>query len=319
MEQTKLIDVHAHFLTPEYRDMMARHGASLEDGFPLPEWNLQEHLDLMEQNHIQWTLISLSTPQPYFQGFDAEATIMCHDLNEKMAEVKAKYPDKFGFQACLPLPNVDAAISEAIYALDKLGANGVKLASNSRGLYLGSPELEPLMEELDKRHTICNIHPHRPEPIKEGVFSAGPVPLFEFLADTTRAVLNLISNGVLMRYPNITWIVPHCGSFLPNIYDRYIGISKVLIPQGLMKEVDVQKSVQRFYFDLSGNPAPHLLDWLLTITLPDHILYGSDFPFTPSAQIKNNLTALLKMLDQPELASYKSRILYRNAKILFHL
>ncbi len=86
-----------------------------------------------------------------------------------------------------------------------------------------------------------------------------------------------------------------------------------------MKEVDVQKSVQRLYFDLSGNPAPHLLDWLLTITLPDHILYGSDFPFTPSAQIKNNLNALLKMLDQPELASYKSRILYRNAKILFHL
>ena len=145
------------------------------------------------------------------------------------------------------------------------------------------------------------------------------MPLFEFLADTTRAVLNLISNGVLMRYPNITWIVPHCGAFLPNIYDRYIGIAKVLIPQGLMKEVDVQKSVQRLYFDLSGNPAPHLLDWLLTITLPDHILYGSDFPFTPSVQIKNNLTALLKMLDQPELASYKSRILYRNAKILFHL
>lgn len=317
--ETKIIDVHAHFLTPEYRHMLERHGASLEDGFPLPEWNLQEHLDLMEQNHIQWTLLSLSTPQPFFQGCDAESILICHDLNEKMAEVKTKHPDKFGFQACLPLPNVDAAIQEAIYALDKLGANGVKLASNSRGLYLGSPELEPLMEELDKRHTICNIHPHRPEPIKEGIFSAGPVPLFEFLVDTTRAVLNLISNGVLMRYPNITWIVPHCGSFLPNIYDRYIGISKVLIPQGLMKEVDVQKSVQRLYFDLSGSPAPHLLDWLLTITLPDHILYGSDFPFTPSAQIKNNLTALLKMLDQPELTSYKSRILHRNAKILFHL
>lgn len=318
MEQhLSILDAHAHFTTPEYLAMMERHGASLEDGFPLPDWSISQHLELMEQCHISWSLLSLSTPQPYFNGYDQEAIAMCHSLNEQMAEIKRTYPSKFGFQACLPLPNVDAAMDEAIYALDTLGANGIKFASNSRGLYLGSPELEPLMAELNKRHAICNIHPHRPEPIKEGIFSAGPVPLFEFLADTTRAVLNLISNGVILRYPDITWIVPHCGSFLPNIYDRYIGISKVLIPQGLMPDVDVQSSMQKLYFDTSGNPAPHLLKWLLTITSPDHILYGSDFPFTPPAQIKKNLDDLLVLLDEEELLPYKNMILSENAGKLF--
>ncbi len=311
-----IIDVHAHFLTCEYIDMLKKHDATMEDGFPLPKWNVEEHLKLMEKFNISWTLLSLSSPHPYFEGYDQEGIEMCRKLNETCAEIKLKYPDKFGFSACLPLPNVEKAIEEAIYALDVLHADGIKLASNSRGQYLGCKELEPLMKELDKRSAIVNIHPHRPEPMKEGIFTAGPVPLFEFLADTTRAVLNLVSNGVILRYPNIKWIIPHCGSFLPNIYDRYLGISKVLIPQGMMEDVDIDESFKKLYFDLSGNPAPNLLRWLLTIATEDHILYGSDYPFTSEKQIEMNLDKLQKMLDEDDLKSYKSLILRENGKKL---
>lgn len=313
----RIIDAHSHFTTPEYLDLMARHGASLEDGFPLPKWQADEHLALMDDCNIEWTLLSVSSPQPYFAGYDEESVKMCRNLNESMANVKAKYPKRFKFQACLPLPNVEAAIDEAIYALEVLKADGIKFASNSRGLYLGAKELEPLMAELDKRGTVCNIHPHRPEPIKEGIFSSGPVPLYEFLADTTRAVLNLISNGVILRYPQISWIIPHSGSFLPNIYDRFDGLSKILIPKGLMQDVDIKQCVAKLYFDLSGNPAPHLLDWLLTITSPDKVMYGADFPFTPAELVKGNLNKLLCMLDRKDLNPHKEQFLYKNAEKLF--
>lgn len=201
--------------------------------------------------------------------------------------------------------------------MDVLDADGIDFPSNSRGLYLGDPKLEPLMEELNKRHAICNIHPHRPASLSEEVFSAGPVPLFEFIVDTTRAVLNLIGNDVILRYPNITWIIPHCGSFLPNIYELFIGMSKILIPQKMMKAVNVEESFKRFYFDIAGNPTPYLLKWLLTITTPDHIMYGSDFPFTPSKQIETNLNQLLKMLEEDDLKPYKEMILYKNTQDLF--
>lgn len=319
MNYTKIIDIHSHFTTPEYLNMLKKHNAALEDGFPVPLWNIQEHLNLMEQCNIHWTLLSLSTPQPYFNGFEQESIDMCRQLNEQMAQIKRDYPHKFGFQATLPLPDISASIEEAIYALDCLDADGIKFPSNSRGLYLGAEELEPLMAELNKKHAICNIHPHRPEPIKEGIFSAGPVPLFEFLANTTRAVLNLVSNGVILRYPNVKWIIPHCGSFLPNIYDRFSGLSKVLIPQGLMQPVDIEKSFGQLYFDLSGNPAPHLLEWLLTITTPEHIMYGSDFPFTPANQIRHNLNDLLQMLEKESLIAYKNKILFENAQDLFQI
>ena len=69
----------------------------------------------------------------------------------------------------------------------------------------------------------------------------------------------LIGNDVILRYPNIAWIIPHCGSFLPNIYERFMGMSKILIPQKMMKEVDVEASFKNLYFDIIGNPVPYLL------------------------------------------------------------
>ena len=130
----------------------------------------------MDQCGTEWSLIALSSPQPYFSGAEKESIETCRQLNTEASGIKKQYPDRFGFQACQPLPDVDAAAEEAVYALDVLDADGIKFASNSRGLYPGDPALEPLMAESDKRHAVCNIHPHRPEPIKEGGFSAGPAP-----------------------------------------------------------------------------------------------------------------------------------------------
>lgn len=203
----QIIDIHSHFLTPEYLKFLEKQNALLEDGFPLPKYDYKKHLDLMNKCSIEWSLLSVSSPHPYFKN-DVENSIkMCRHLNEQMAQLKKDDSKHFGFQACLPLPDVEAAMQEAIYALDVLEADGINFPSNSRGLYLGDPKLEPLMEELNKRHAICNIHPHRPASLSEEVFSAGPVPLFEFIVDTTRAVLNLIGNDVILRFPNITWII----------------------------------------------------------------------------------------------------------------
>ena len=68
--------------------------------------------------------------------------------------LQKEYPDRFRFHAALPLPDVNAAIEEAVYALDELGAAGIKLASNARGQYLGDPALDPLFEVLNEKSAI---------------------------------------------------------------------------------------------------------------------------------------------------------------------
>lgn len=39
--------------------------------------------------------------------------------------------------------------------------------------------------------------------------------------------------------------------------------------------------VARLHYDLAGFPIPRQLDALLTMTTPEHLHYGSDYPFTP--------------------------------------
>ena len=311
------VDVHTHIIIPEYVEMLKAHGAELEETFPLPEWDAGRHIAFMDSAGIRTAVLTMPAPQPYYG--DAEESAECiRRVNEVSARVKQDYPDRFKFCAALPLPDVDAAIREAIYALDTLGADGVKLATNSRGQYLGDEELDPLMEVLNERHAVIIIHPHRPTPYPERIIATTPLAMYEYPAETTRAVVNMLARNVLVRYPNLKVVVPHCGSFLPLALPRMKSILTAMVAQGYMQPIDWEGNLSRLYFDLAGNPTPEVLHSLLTITSPDHILYGSDYPYLPDAVLKANLQRLKQALaSDEELAGYANMFLWKNSEKLF--
>ena len=284
----RVVDIHGHVLNDAYRELLARHGATLEDGFPLPAWSEGEALAFLDEAGIDLQVLSLSSPQPHF-GDDAESAAFCRGFNDWCAQLVARYPARFAFVATLPLPCVEAACDEAKRAMRELGALGVALPSNARGLYLGDAALEPLMDTLNGLGALALIHPHKPASLTEGLFTSGPVPLYEFIVDTTRAVLNLLAAGVPERYPGIRFVVPHTGSFLPVVVERITAIQPLLTARGLMPEVDIPANISRLYFDLAGTAKPELLDLLLSITTPDRVLFGSDYPFTPAPLIIPNM------------------------------
>ena len=311
------VDVHTHIIIPEYVEVLKAHGAELEETFPLPAWDAGRHIAFMDSAGIRTAVLTMPAPQPYYG--DAEESAECiRRVNEVSARVKQQYPGRFKFCAALPLPDVDAAIREAIYALDTLGADGVKLATNSRGQYLGDKALDPLMEVLNERHAIIIIHPHRPTPYSEKIIATTPLAMYEYPAETTRAVVNMLARNVLVRYPNLKIIVPHCGSFLPLALPRMKSILPAMVVQGYMQPIDWDGNLSRLYFDLAGNPTIEVLHSLLTITTPDHILYGSDYPYLPDAVLKTNLQRLQQALtSDEELAPYSEDILWKNAERLF--
>jgi predicted TIM-barrel fold metal-dependent hydrolase len=102
--------------------------------------------------------------------------------------------------------------------------------------------------------------------------------MLEFLFDTTRAVVNLVLNGTVARYPDLRLIVPHAGATLPVIADRVAGFALLL---GVDPSVDVVRDLAGLHYDLAGTPIPRQLDALLALTTLEHLHYGSDFPFTP--------------------------------------
>ena len=91
---------------------------------------------------------------------DGKEKISCEvarEINEEFSALCKKFPDKFGFVATLPMPSVEGSISEIKFATEKLGALGVKVASNSDGIYLGDEILNPIFEELNCRKSLGRV------------------------------------------------------------------------------------------------------------------------------------------------------------------
>ena len=111
------VDVHTHIIIPEYMEVLKAHGAELEETFPLPKWDAGRHIAFMDSAGIRSAVLTMPAPQPYYD--DAEESAQCiRRVNEVSAKVKQQYPGRFKFCAALPLPDLDAAISEAVFALD---------------------------------------------------------------------------------------------------------------------------------------------------------------------------------------------------------
>ncbi len=308
------IDLHSHAITQGYLNYIKANGAEMDEGFPIPSWDAERHIAFMDKAGIQTSVLTMPAPQPFFGNAEASAAV-CRRYNEECAALKARYPGRFLFCAALPLPDVPHALKEARYALEVLGADGIKLATNSYGQYLGDPALDTLMAYLDQQNTVIILHPHKPSAFNAQLIADVPLASYEYLAETSRSILNMIAHNVLVRYPHLKVVVPHCGSFLPNALPRFRSLLPVMVKQGIMQSVDIDANLSRLYYDLAGAPTDDVLDALLTITTPDHILYGSDYPYVAEPVLISGKQAL-----QQRLASHglnPQDIFSDNARRLF--
>ncbi len=309
----QVIDVHSHFISQEYLDVLKKYDKEKEDGFPTPHWSMEEHLKYMNEVGITKCILSVSSPHFYFGDIN-ETIQLGKQMDEQMACLKKAYPNQIGFAASLPLPDIQASIKAVTYAYDALHADAIKIPSNAFGLYPGNEKYEPLFEVLNRRKAILILHPTAPQSIPKACFTATVLPLYEFLGDTTRAVIDLIVSGYLEKYPNLKVIVPHCGSFLPNVLNRLTGITEVLSKQGIGKPVSVERSMQSLYFDIAGDALPSEISILRSIADEDHILFGGDFPYTLKEKIQ---TKVQQLKESTEVSSYLDKIMYQNAQNLF--
>lgn len=273
------IDVHTHYLPPAYNEMLDRKGLKfLDGGMPRPEWGAEMHLENMEKLSVRKAYLSVSSPHLHM-GDKVEAVETSRGCNEFGASLKRTYPEKFGILAALPLPEVEASKEEVRYCMEELNLDGFCLMTNSRGVYLGDPILDPVMEELDKHGAIVSLHPTEPGAVPDGVCEKLPFPLMEFFFDTSRTVMNLILTRTIQRYPHIRFVIPHAGAVLSILADRLKGLPQVL-PE--FADVDVVGSLRCLYYDLAGMIFPTQYAGLTNMGIaPDHILYGSDGTFTP--------------------------------------
>lgn len=269
------IDVHHHILPPDYVSALAHAGITSSGGRPIPEWDLQSTLALMDRHAIATAITSISEPGIFF-GDEVFARDLARRCNEFSAQLIQEYPQRFGAFAILPLPDMDASLRELEYALDILKLDGVVLLSSVDGRYPGDPLFHELFTELNKRKAVIFLHPTVPAINRELKLDLPPF-LIEFVFDTTRAVTNLLYSGTLERCPDIRVIVAHAGGTVPYLAYR-ISMGQIMlsgVPQGALTYL------KHLHYDTALSANPNALRSLQALVDTMHIHFGSDYPFAP--------------------------------------
>ncbi len=298
------IDTHHHIVPPAYSNWLAEKGVTA-GGLPIPKWNSNEALRVMDQLGVASSICSVSTPGVHL-GDDREAREMARVVNEYAADVVQKHPDRFGFFATLTLPDVEGAVGEASYALDELNADGIVLLANVDGTYVGDEAFEPLMVELNRREAVVFIHPSS---LPGGAAKGIPFYVADFLLDTTRAAITICKSGWLEKFPKVRFILSHAGGMVPYVAMR---IAPACSPDGSY-EGGIQR-LRKFYYDTALSSSPYALPSLLAFADPERITYGSDWPYAPETR-SGHFAAQLD--DYPLTGDQRENINRGNALKLF--
>jgi 6-methylsalicylate decarboxylase len=270
-----LIDVHQHVIPKVYKDALARVGVLGSGENPWPAWSLERQLELMDELGIGATLISIASPGAYFGDIEFTRQLV-KACNEAMQQIVSGNPGKFGAMGFVSLPDVEAACRDVEHVLDVLKLDGINLQTHAGHRYLGHPEENELYAELDRRRAVVFVHPQRPAAQNAPQY-AFPAGYTELTFDTTRAITNMLYTGMLAKYPNIRWIMPHMGGVAPFLLFRLSGLDddpkvRENIPEG------VATYLKRLYYDVAQSPSRLALHALLEVADPSRILFGTDYP-----------------------------------------
>jgi predicted TIM-barrel fold metal-dependent hydrolase len=311
-----LIDVHHHARPVGYIDALAKVGITAVGGRPIPQWQREPTLELMDRHGIATAILSSPDTESAFRDL-ALARSMSRRINEMYGGLIADAPERFGGFASLPLPHVDDALAEIAHALDVLKLDGVLLSSNHAGIYPGDPRFDPVLEELDRRHAVVFVHPATPA-------NAGAVGLdlpgwlVEFVADTTRCISNLIARDVPRRFPNIRFIFSHAGGAAPYIAFRLASYGVMRSQAGATSfeagELAASSALRSFYFDSALSAGSATIRMLMDVAGKDKVLFGTDHPQVPASVMTATVDGYRAVSErEPD----GERIVRANAEALF--
>lgn len=306
------IDLHHHSLFPAYIAAMNKVGVGAGGGYPFPHWDANEDLAMMDRQGIATAILSIASPGVYIEDINM-AKRLARLCNEELADLMRSHPRRFGALAILPLPDVDAALSELTYALDELKLDGISLLTNVGGQYLGDPLFDPLMAEVSRRQSTVFVHPHEP-PVSEKVKLHLPASYVEFLSDTTRAVANLLISGTLELYPHVSFILSHGGAAVPaQAWRLAMGLEAKHLSLHHKAEHAIEKVSHRpdrdildegkrglellrtrFFYDTALATTPFAMAALRELVGPDRIVFGSDIPYAPEFIVAESVAGLSK-------------------------
>jgi len=292
------VDIHCHYLNPDAAAKVAplnpaQHEMQVKFANALTrETNKKQHqerapklsnievrLKDMDRMGIDIQAVSPAPNQTYYWTGPGMGAELARTVNERLAEIVAKWPDRFVGLGTVPLQDAQLAVAELEYLVKKLNLRGVEINGSVNGMDLTDARLglEKFFAKVQELDVIMFIHPTgytQGERLLDHYFNnviGNPL-------ETTVAASHLIFDGVMERYPRLKVVLPHGGGFLAHYWERMNHAWRARPDCRTVIKKKPTTYLQKFYFDTIVFD-PRMLENLVRRYGAEHVLLGTDYPF----------------------------------------
>ena len=225
------------------------------------------------------------------------------------------------------MTDVEGSVKEARRAVKELKAGGIQIFTNIAGKPLDDPAFEPIFATMAELDLPIWLHPARTAAMTD--YPAEQKSRFEMWwcfgwpYDTSVAMVRMVLNGLLDRYPKLKIVTHHLGGMIP-FYDGRIGPGLQVLGSRTRDEdySKVLPSLKRphldYLHDFYGDTALfgggiHAVRCGLEFFGSDHVVFATDTPLGPIAPTID----VIKQLDIAE--SDRRKIFAGNAERLLKM
>ena len=271
----------------------------------------------MDEAGIDVQVISHGAPST--QRLDAETAVrLARNVNDRLAQAIAAYPNRFAAFAALPTPDPKAAADELERTVTQLGFKGAMVHGLTNGVFFDDKRFWSIFERAQALDVPLYMHPAVPHSaVVEAYYQdyLADFPTLQtaawgFTVETATQGIRLVLSGVFDAYPDVKIILGHMGEGLPFLLWR---IDHALSRPGNRSVSFREQFSQHFYITTSGNfSTPALLCSMMELGV-DRILFSVDWPFVP------NIPGTKWMNELQLSAEDKTKILSGNAKRLLKM
>lgn len=272
-----ITDVHAHYWTDDYLDLVAGLGKSDTDtqrGMGAGGGTeLQDRLRLMQRSGVDTQILSACPQMPYSLDV-AAARDTARFVNDQYIDLSRQHPGRFQVFAALPLPDVRASLAEIARISDQPEVKGFALNTTVLGVKLIDESFLPIFDELNRRGAVVFIHPSG-ECAQSPLMSAMAWMVGAPVEDTV-SIFDLLTAGYPSRFERITFINSHLGGAMPMLARRWNNGYRWEAPS--MPEPP-QAALRRMYYDTVGHGHTPALIAAVDTVGADRVVLGTDFPY----------------------------------------
>ena len=323
------VDCQSHFFVPELVAMMAKRseppysyrregqtyvvtGLAGQDS-----WHRRlrdKHMDVdakladMDEAGISLTTISTNDPGP--ETFGAEGPAAARVINDWIADLGKRYPERFAGLIVLPLQDMNASLKELDRCANQLSMKGVLLYSNLDGRFPDEPEYAELFAEAERMDLPVLLHPAHPVTYEQ-TRGRGMMAGLGLMFDTTIALGRIILAGILDKHPKLKLVCPHVGGTLPYLIGRIDHQTQVL-GRGAENIVKPPSEYLRSVYLDAVSPIPMAIQYGIDYVGIDRMLYASDHPWVDPKTIAGHIQSLgLESGDQEKIFGGNARKLFK--------